>query len=457
MDNIRSNDIEVIIMSMVFGRGTRLSPFTQSLGNVKPRFPTPYFSKNINDFLNIAELSNMYSNLIVNHLSSGGFNGVVIKWGDEIMIPGINWDSIHATYENIDAFRFVWFTNPTPDLAREKEWILVNKTSNRMEFQLARQDINRLLERAKLKSKNHAFKFGVNLGSLAISKDLLNIFSEIFSDSIMDSRLKIDWDPYVWIALSCKNHIEWNEELRHEKLNGFHGIAQLESKCPDFYSKIKQVKKKFESIKGREINIQALDFGDVLWIDFGQHFALRKNLNLLVNETERKNISREIFGLPLNHDANGNTIINSDIHINAKISDSLIINSSIGGDNSKIRNGVIVNSNLNKVSMPYGGIALFCSTSNIDFNGPNAIAFNSIDQVINLPQGGRHTTVISKDRAIQLISNENIINYNGENFSTPVQGNEISFEHASNIVRNTNIEFLDRRRDLLRTKFEKRK
>jgi hypothetical protein len=426
-DHARPND--VILTSMVFGKGTRLSPFTQTLGNCKPRFPTPYRFQAKDVYLSIGELSTRYSNRLIGQLKDGGFRGMVVKWGDEIVLPGSTWYLDQANYRDVDGFRFVWFTEPTSDLAREKDWVLVDADTDSMRFQLARQSVTSLLERAASKSRNA--RLGVNLGSLGISYDFLDIALDVFGKEVAEPVNKIDWDPYVWLALACEDEREWREEMEIETRTGNSGLAELETKHPEFFSKITRVKKRVEDRNGRRFTVKALDFGDVFWTDFGQHLALRQNLHILLEESDRGKLTRELFNLPHERDAKGNTIVNSKIHPEARIHDSLIVDSEIRASDSHINGGIVVGSTHYTAQMPQGGVSLFCTTRDLVFQGPNAIAFNSIAPSVSLSEGGRHATIMTRDGIYQLYSSEAITNYKGENYSGAILNNEISFAEAN--------------------------
>jgi hypothetical protein len=70
----------------------------------------------------------------------------------------------------------------------------------------------------------------------------------------------------------------------------------------------------------------------------------------------------------------------------------------------------------------------------LSFEGPNAIAFQSILPVLHLPEGGRHATVITPNGTLQLKTNEAITDYKGANYTQPLDGNPVSFDEASMLV-----------------------
>ena len=183
----------VILMNMVFGLGKRLSPFTQALTNRKPAFPTPMYSSYGEIYLSTADAASMSATLWVHHLETNGFKGIVIKWGDEAVIPGKIWEAGTTGYQDVDGIRFVWQTEPTVDLAREKEWVEFDATTSLMTFQYTRQGLESL--RKRLSQRDHGRLIGVNLGSLGISYRLMQVAEEVFGVDVLDENKWVDWDP----------------------------------------------------------------------------------------------------------------------------------------------------------------------------------------------------------------------------------------------------------------------
>jgi hypothetical protein len=417
---------------MLFGKGTRLSPFTQALGNCKPRFPTPYRFSDLH--LSIGECSTLYSSLLVRHLHERGFRGVVVKWGDEIMLPGADWLASAEDFSQVDAVRFAWFTQPTPELAREKEWILADAQNGQMIFQLVRQPKEALLARAKNKHDTRDSLLGVNLGSLAASYPLLDLAQQAFAADLSDPRKRVDWDPYVWLALSCSTEAEWLDELAYERQIGISGMDQLLERIPDFFSRLAGVRERLEKINRRPFTVKVLDFGEVFWTDFGQHLALRQNLSALLAEDSRGRLTRALFNLPEEKDARGNRLVNATIPDGADIRDSLLVDAQVRSPDTLIHGGIIIGGTYGRLWMPQGGTAMFCTVGELSFDGPNAIALQSILPTLRLPEGGRHATVITARGPVQLYTNEAISDYKGSNYFQPLDGNPVSFDEASNLV-----------------------
>jgi len=85
-DNHRGDNSPINQIVMLFGSGTRLSPFTQSLRNVKSAFPLPDGSRGSSG-LTIGEAAIRSATPLINCLRQAGFHGIVLSWGDEVLIP----------------------------------------------------------------------------------------------------------------------------------------------------------------------------------------------------------------------------------------------------------------------------------------------------------------------------------------------------------------------------------
>jgi hypothetical protein len=418
----------MMLMNMVFGLGKRLSPFTQALANRKPAFPTPMRSASQGIYLTTADVAAMSATLWQHHLETNGFRGIIIKWGDEAVIPGKIWETGTARYQNVDGIRFVWQTEPTEDLAREKEWVEYDSQTSQMTHQFTRQALDSLRTRLSMHGRNR--QIGVNLGSLAISYPLMKVAEEVFQTDVSDEKKWVDWDPYTWIALSCRGEDEWKAEAALEERMGKTGMRDLERRIPDFFYKIQQMHDTFQKRHGRKIEISVLDFGQPYWMDWGLHLSLRRSLEALTTDTDLGVTSRELFQLPQERNKEGNFLIHSSIPSGADIRDSLLIDTVITDPESMMHGGVVVAGRHRKLKMPYGGSALFCAADELKFTGPHAIAFKTTGKRFLLDEGDRLAALYLSGGMIEMRTNESLISYEGENYSMPVMGNPISFEEA---------------------------
>jgi hypothetical protein len=433
----------MILMNMVFGLGKRLSPFTQALANRKPAFPTPMLSSSQELYLTTADIAAMTASLWIHHLESNGFSGMVVKWGDEAVIPGKVWESGTNKYQNLDGMRFVWQTEPTEDLAREKEWVEFDRLTYQMTHQYTRQELNNLLLRLSKHGPNR--QIGVNLGSLAISYPLLQVMEDVFRDDISDENKWVDWDPYTWIAITCQDEAEWKAEANLEERMEKTGMRDLERRMPDFFEKILQVRATFEKRYHRLPVIGVLDFGQPFWMDWGLHLSLRRSLEALIDDSDLGGISRELFQIPQTRDKNGNYLLRSSIPKGADIRDSILVDTIISDPETVIHGGVVLAGRHHRLEIPEGGSALFCACDEMKFNGPHAIAFKSTGNQFILKEGDRLATLYLADETIVIRTNESMIQYEGENYSRPVFKNPISFEEAGRRMSEVDTRLVEKR------------
>lgn len=425
---------DVVLMNMIFGQGKRLSPFTQALGNRKSALPLPFNISNVDALFCTADLSCLYSNLWVNYLRNQGFRGVLIKWGDEAVIPGKRLAlNSNKSLSDISGIRFVSYRSLTPDLAREKEWLLVANSNELVKKQFARGNYEFLNETFST-FKEDDYQIGVNLGSLAISYDFLDIAANIFYDDLSDASKWVDWDPYIWIALHCDTEEQWIETLNDERNKGFGNLSVLVNRYPDLYKKVYQLKNEYQEKIKNHFKIQAIDFGQPYWADFGLHHSLQDQFESLLQNSNNGLVSRKLFRIPESVDENGNRIIRSEIPKNAKIYNSIVIDSVITSPDTYINKGLIVGGMHNLVSMPDGGSAMYCVVENLRFHGSRGVALFAVGRNISVSMGGRYTTLLTPSRYRHLIGNESILDYNESIYNDLLFGNEISFADAEKIV-----------------------
>jgi hypothetical protein len=434
----------VMLMNMVFGLGKRLSPFTQALTNRKPAFPTPMRSSSSAMYLSTADAASMSATLWLHHLESNGFKGMVVKWGDEAIIPGKVWEAECESYQEVDGLRFVWQTEPTEDLAREKEWVEFDPENRQMTFQYTRQALDSLRTRLAKQGRNGCL-VGVNLGSLGIGYRLLEVVREVFEPDVMDDQKWVDWDPYTWIAFACQKEDDWKAEAAYEDQVGKSGLRDLEKRIPDFFQKIQQVRNQFILRHGRQPIIKVLDFGQPYWMDWGLHLSLRRSLEALTTDSELGRTSRELFHLPHERDKKGNIILRSILPEGADIRDSVLIDTMIEEPGSVVHGGVVVAGRHRNLHMPAGGSALFCASDKMEFQGPHAIAFKFTGNQAKLAEGDRLTNLYSSDGTLEMRTNESQVNYEGNNYSLPIMGNPLSFEEATRRMNLENTRLVETR------------
>jgi hypothetical protein len=428
---------EVAILSMVFGQGRRLSPFTQLLGNRKAALPTPLRGSSSRAYLCAGEMSSLYANLWVEHLAQNGFSGLLVKWGDEAILPSNVW--AEGDLGGADIVRFVWVTEPTPILALQKDWVLLDPKTGEVRDFVARHPLEELRCRLDTHGAGRCV-FGVNLGSLAVSRALLDALAAEFEELLADPRSRIDWDPYVCKALLSGSRREWDDAFGADLASGGRAARDLADRCPDFFDRAERARTRLEQSLHRPLRIQAIDFGEALWIDMGLHESLRRFFDDLVADSERGSVIRALCALDgAPRDDRGNILVDSRIAPGAQVSSSIVLDSRIEDARSILRKAVVIQGNHGRLTMPRGGVALFSNVPDMSFEDSSAISLGSVSlgstaAELVLGPKARHTTLRLGERTLELRYVEDPSAAGDDFYTQPIHGNPVSFEEAANLV-----------------------
>ncbi|MEM7146906.1 MAG: hypothetical protein AAF591_17380 [Verrucomicrobiota bacterium] len=427
----------VAIMMMVVGSGSRLSPFTQKLNGRKAAFPTPMISNHTGDFINVGELAAGTMNAVIDYLRTRNFEGILIKWGDEMILPGTDLDLGTDDLSQTDFIRFSQGTEPTPELAAHKEWIVADNDSNELEM-ISRQAHEKLLTRLE-PFQDQDVSVRVNLGSLALSFDAIDGLLETFADVLEAPQGKINWDPYFWIALHCEDEAAWQREAQTESELGLTGIADLEKAFPDFFARMQKFKANLKEKKNlSDLSIKVFDFGDVYWADYGLQSRMREHLSDLIVDSPRGAATRALYGLDADRDQNGNLILDSDLPEGLTPTNSVIIGAKITNPDSTLNNAIVVGGEYGTLSIPNGGIAVHSHVDNLSLEDHTAMSFGSQADDLHVPAAGRHTTVqLPGTDPEHFIATESIFDENPDFYDVPILTNPLSFRDLAKKIKDT--------------------
>jgi hypothetical protein len=425
----------VAIMMMVVGSGSRLSPFTQKLHGRKAAFPTPRISTETGDFVNVGELAAGTMNAVLDYLRTRHFEGILIKWGDEMILPGTPLDLGTEDLSQTDFIRFGQGPQPTPELAVHKEWIVSDPHNNELEM-LSRQGYDKLLKRLE-PFQDLDVSVSVNLGSLALSFDAIEGLLDTFADVLDAPQGKINWDPYFWIALHCQDEAAWQREAQTETELGLTGIADLENAFPDFFARMQRFKSSLKEKKNlTDLSIKVFDFGDVYWADYGLQSRMREHLCDLIADSPRGAATRALYGIDTNRDENGNFIVDSHLPPGLTPANSVIIGATITDPNSTLNNAVVVGGQYGKLTLPNGGVVVHSQVDDLTLEDHTAMSFGSTGGQLHVPAGGRHTSVThAGEEPDHFVATESIFDENPDFYDEPILTNALSFRDLAKKVQ----------------------
>jgi hypothetical protein len=418
---------------MLFGSGTRLSPFTQSLCNIKAAFPLPDGDRG-HSGMTIAEAATRSSAFVDKCLRRAGFHGVIVTWGDEVLFPGSPADARDEVISAADVVRFGWRVDPNEELATQKEWLQVDLATNTVVRDISRQPLESLISDLASTSLREFATF-VNLGSFAASHEFLSLVADAFSHRLNDDFSSANWDPYFWQALQRRSRADWDELVRCEQSANLHGLRDLLEKIPDFFEIVQSFRGEFERKFGRNIRIAVFDFGEPLWIDAGSHVALSRTFAHLFSKEIQGTALRVFLGLPDSLASGESYVTDSELPMGCKIQNSIVIGSTIASGSSSIERAVVLGSNNRRLVAGRGTATVWSSVADLRVEGPSGVAFR-LDGDGHVVLGDESaTTLIFDGFDVNLRYSRQLGPINRAIFERRLPNNPLSFSEASSLMR----------------------
>lgn len=414
---------------MFVGTGSRLSPITQSLRNMKAALLLPSGADH-SGTLTVGEAAVRSSAPWIRALRDGGFDGIVIRWGDEIMIPSADFGALGARFSDVDAVRFGYYARPNELLASQKEWLLADEANN-VYAELPRQHLDRLLDEV---SRFRAVKaLHVNLGSFAISHRLLETLETAFGDLLDSETVAANWDPYLWMALHSATRMQWETDCRAGSTEVPRDFAQLVEGIPDFWNRAQAAKSSLAAQTGRPFAARVLDFGEPYWFDAGNHAALRVGMGDVFSRGLDGQTLRAFLELPEELAHGGSLVRESEVPAGVSIRNSVVIGSTLSDESSYAERSIVIASTLGRVRADPGSVIIECECSDLDVDGPEGFAVR-LDGPAHV-RGDEVTAGVTTSEGVMRLSHFGpSLVVGAELFENRIWANPISFTEASDLV-----------------------
>jgi hypothetical protein len=442
------------LAAFVFGSGTRSTPFTETDNAQKPAIVTPVrvVSDGKERYLTMVELALRYFLPVQQYLMRSGFEGLIIKWGDEVQIPTCDLSGQNpALFGNADIVRFVSMQEMTTDSASNKDWVGVNDKQHVTAFIPRRplSDMEKLADRGLVQKRHGKLYGGVNLGSVAVSYELLDALLNEFKGEVNDStaqrndRPALDPEFFTALTIAVSHDEQERREAWHRAIQESKDVQKLSATVPDVLERIRRA----ISTLARPVKMMALDFQDQYWGDIGQHPQIY-DFYMGLNESGPKgDILRALADIPDQRDEHGNIIVgDSYISQNITVKNSVLINVTLTGQ-GRIAHSVLIGTRAGNIDMENGFDVLSTATS-LQVSSRGGTYKVVSDVPVSVAAGERVTTLFMPMHGTHLMRVHEHTNLRdtAATYDVPICGNPVSFKDAHEDMGRITVEELEQAR-----------
>ncbi|MEM9695122.1 MAG: hypothetical protein AAGA56_21445 [Myxococcota bacterium] len=263
---------------------------------------------------------------------------MVVKWGDEVQIPTLDLAGWDPRLGGADVVRFVSVQPLDEENALNKDWVGVSADGKVTAFIPRRplREMEPLAEQGLLSRRGGRLVGGVNLGSIAVSRGLLDALFDEFSADVLDPaanrKARPDLDPQFFTALTLA--AAEDEAMARERWAEARAtspaIAALDRQMPALFSRLRRCLDAYAAQKGGPVELRALDFGDQYWGDMGQHRQFFDFFHALRLASAEGEVARHLAGLGP-PDEGGNWIVgDTELGPDVVVEGSVLIDARIG-------------------------------------------------------------------------------------------------------------------------------
>lgn len=447
---------EGALFAFVFGEGTRSTPFTEAECGQKPAI-TSFVTRGEGRErrrLSIVELALRTFAPVEAYLRRSGFDGMVVKWGDEVQIPTRDLRGSDPLFSGADVVRFVSMRAMSADEAANKDWVGVDKEGRVTAFIPRRPlaEMEKLAERGLVQRRGEALWGGINLGSIGLSRALLDLLLEELegevNDAAADRKKRPDLDPQLFTALTVAaiedasaREAAWAEATAESA-----ALEKLERNLPGVLHRLRRVLDRFVDRHGRPIKMVAMDFEDQYWGDIGQHRQMYALFMALADEGPEGQVARALAGLGEERDENGNYWVGPcRVGPKARVRDSVLIDVDI--EEGTIQGSVLIGTKAYEVNAE-SAFDIESSALALDLS-PRAGSYKLVSGTrVRVPPGERWTTIFLPDGDVHLrVREDTDLRDRANTYDVPIFDNPVSFQEAHARVSRDDPEAIEARRN----------
>jgi hypothetical protein len=382
-----------------------------------------------------------------------GFEGLIIKWGDEVQMPICDLSGQNPElFGNADIVRFVSIQEMTTDSASNKDWVGVNAKKHVTAFIPRRplSDMAKLADRGLVQKRHGKLYGGVNLGSVAVSYDLLeallNEFKGEVNDSTANRNARPALDPEFFTALTIAVSQDENErrEAWQRAIQESQDVKKLSATMPDVLERIQRA----IGTLARPLKMVALDFQDQYWGDIGQHPQIYDFYMALNEPGSKGDILRALANIPDQRDEHGNIIV-GDSYISQKHNCRAFHSHQRHSHRSRAHcTSVLIGTRAGNIDMEHGFDVLSTVASlQVSSRGGTYKVVSNIP--VSVAEGERVTTLFMPTHGTHLmrIHEHTNLRDTAATYDVPIFGNPVSFKDAHEDMGRITVEALEQARD----------
>jgi len=453
---------EGALAAFVFGEGTRAAPLTEAECGQKPAITSFARARRNDRYLSTVEVALRHFAPVEAFLRRSGFDGLVVKWGDEVQIPTRSLRGTDERLAHADIVRFVSIRKITPDEAANKDWVGVDASGRITSFIPRRPiaEMSELADRGLVQRRGDELYGGINLGSVAMSSALLDVLLDEFeaeiADPTADRKKRPDLDPQLFTALTIAalpGPEERNRAWARARTESV-ALRALETNLPGVLDRLRRALDRFEARHGRSVEMFAMDFGDQYWGDIGQHRQMFDLYLTLRDDGPPGHVARAIAGIPGVRDRYGNRISGSTrLGERVHARNSVIVDADI--EEGRIEDSVLIGTRCDRIEA-HGALDLFSTALELRLE-PRSASYKLVtEQPVVTHSGERVTTVFLPDRSWILRAHESTdLRDRIATYETPILGNPVAFGEAHARVLEADPADIERRRAARRAEVER--
>lgn len=447
---------EGALIAFVFGEGSRATPFTETDNGQKPALLSYVHDPVGRRPLSMVELSLRYFAPVESYLRRSGFDGVVIKWGDEVQIPTRDLAGTDPQLAEADVVRFVSLRRMTEQDAANKDWVGVNDLGEVTAFIPRRplSEMAALADRGLLVRRSDGLWGGVNLGSIAVSRRLLSALLQEFEHEVLDPsaerKRRPDLDPQLFSALTLALLDDADERERALSLacDESPAVAKMMGFMPDVVARLRRVIETLQ--KDRPVKIRALDFEEQYWGDIGQHRQMFEFFMALNESGPTGEIARSLADLPPTRDASGNLLVGQcRLGAGVDVRNSVLIDVVVE-EAGTIHDSVLVGTHARTVAAEEA-FDMFSTVDHLKLARRGGSYRVVQAGTVDAKTGERVTTLFLPDGGVLMRVHEDTdLRDRERNYEQPILGNPMSFADAHAIMSAAGPQQVTERREACR-------